>query len=150
MAEAMPPLRIVAQPKASYRARYMCEGRPCRNRAQRFVRSDDNPDKYVYPTIEVKIFIFFSFLFQLINFIFFNQIPSEWIGKLQQPIYIRLTHVTVPNELVNVRCVHPYSIDTEDINVIKDQATNSLFFPVSNEELTSGRKRSDMILISTL
>lgn len=61
-----------------------------------------------------------------------------------------MTHVTVPNELVNVRCVHPYSIDTEDINVIKDQATNSLFFPVSNEELTSGRKRSDMILISTI
>jgi hypothetical protein len=56
-----------------------------------------------------------------------------------------LTHVTVPNELVNVRCVHPYSIDTEDINVIKDPGTNSLFFPVSKDELETGRKRSDMI-----
>ncbi len=63
MAEAMPPLRIIAQPKASYRARYMCEGRPCRNRAHRFVRADDNPDRYVYPTIEVRfkksLFFFF-------------------------------------------------------------------------------------------
>jgi hypothetical protein len=56
MAKAMPPLRIIAQPKASYRPRYLCEGRPCRNRAQRFVRADDNPDKFVYPTIEVKFF----------------------------------------------------------------------------------------------
>jgi len=54
MATVMPPLRIIAQPKASYRGRYICEGRPYRNRAQRFVRVDDNQYKYVYPTIEVK------------------------------------------------------------------------------------------------
>ena len=54
MAEVMPALRIIAGPRRAYRPRYMCEGRPCRNRGQRFVRADDNPDEYVYPTIEVK------------------------------------------------------------------------------------------------
>jgi len=54
MAEAMPALRIIAQPRASYRARYICEGQPRRNRAQRFVRADDNPYQYVYPTVQVR------------------------------------------------------------------------------------------------
>jgi hypothetical protein len=54
MTQAMPSLRIIAEPKASYRARYKCEGRPFRNRAQRFVRADDNSYQYVYPTVEVR------------------------------------------------------------------------------------------------
>ena len=70
MAEAMPPLRFLAQPRKSYRARYICEGRPCKHRAQRFVRADDNPEKYVYPTIEVKFFENFFFFLKLINLIF--------------------------------------------------------------------------------
>ncbi len=72
MTEPMPPLRFVAQPRASYRARYMCEGRPHRNRAQRFVRANDNPDKYVYPTVEVKLsqnLVFFSSFNLLILFL---------------------------------------------------------------------------------
>jgi hypothetical protein len=52
MAQAMPPLQIIAQPRASHRERYMCEMRG--NRAQRFIRAEDNPDKYVYPTVEVR------------------------------------------------------------------------------------------------
>ncbi len=72
MAGVMPRLRIRAQPKTSYRPRYMCEGRPCRNRAQRFVRADDNPDKYDYPTIEVT---FFEIIF--IDIIFFSQLDSN-------------------------------------------------------------------------
>lgn len=56
MAQALPPLRFLAEPRASYRARYMCEGRPARNRAQRFVRADENSNGYVYPTIEVNSF----------------------------------------------------------------------------------------------
>jgi short-subunit dehydrogenase len=56
-------------------------------------------------------------------------------------MYIRLTHVTVRNEQVNVTCVHPYPIDTETNNVIKDSEVNSLYFPVSDDELKSGRKR---------
>lgn len=55
MAEAVPTLRFVAEPRVSYRARYVCEGRPSRNRSQRFVRADDNSDGYVYPTIEVSL-----------------------------------------------------------------------------------------------
>mgnify|MGYP002384145714 CR=1 FL=1 len=57
MAQPMPALRFVAQPKRSYRLRYRCEGRPVRNRAQRFVRADDNPEKFSYPTIEVHQFL---------------------------------------------------------------------------------------------
>ena len=51
MAQAMPPLRIIAQPRATYRERYMCEMRG--SRAQRFIRAEDNPDQCVYPTVEV-------------------------------------------------------------------------------------------------
>jgi hypothetical protein len=45
------------------------------------------------------------------------------------------------NEQMNIRCIHPYRLGTEDIHVIKDPATNSLFFPVLNDELTTRRKR---------
>jgi hypothetical protein len=68
MAQSMPPIRIIAQPKASYRERYMCEMR--RNRPQRFIRAeDDNPDKYVYPTVEVnyKSNLFASFSLYFLN-----------------------------------------------------------------------------------
>ncbi|CAF1060927.1 unnamed protein product [Rotaria sordida] len=119
MTQAMPPLRLIAQPKASYRERYICETDRRRNRAQRFVRADKNPYQLVYPTIEI---------------------PNEWIIKSQQSLYIRLTLVTVPNEYVHVRCVHPYPIDTEDIHVIKDPPTNSLYFPISDDELFIGQK----------
>ena len=78
---------------------------------------------------------------------FFKQIPREWTNKVEQSIYIRLTHVTVPNEKVTNRCVHPYPIDTEDSTVVKDPSTNSLYFPVSNEELITGRKRLHIIEI---
>lgn len=46
-------LNIIAQPKAVYRERYICETDRRRNRAQRFVRAEDNEYQLVYPTIEV-------------------------------------------------------------------------------------------------
>ncbi|CAF2375946.1 unnamed protein product [Rotaria sp. Silwood2] len=119
MTQAMPSLRIIAQPKASYRERYICETDRRRNRAQRFVRADSNSKQFVYPTIEI---------------------PNEWLMKREQSLYIRLTLVTVPNERAPIRCVHPYPIDTEDIHVIKDQSSNSLYFAISNDELRTGRK----------
>ncbi|CAM4842287.1 unnamed protein product [Rotaria magnacalcarata] len=120
MSTPMPPLRLIAEPKPSYRERYMCETDRHRNRAQRFVRADgNNPYQFVYPTVEI---------------------PTEWTTKLQHALHIRLTLVTVPNERVPVRCVHPYPIDTEDTNVIKDPSSNALYFPVSYDELRSGRK----------
>ncbi|CAF1569300.1 unnamed protein product, partial [Adineta steineri] len=67
-------------------------------------------------------------------------IPTEWTTKLQHALHIRLTLVTVPNERVPVRCVHPYPIDTEDVNVIKDPSSNSLYFPLSDDELLTGQK----------
>ena len=53
MAQLTSTLRIIAQPKASHRERYMCETDRTRNRAQRFVRADDNHEALEYPTIEV-------------------------------------------------------------------------------------------------
>ncbi|CAF3772748.1 unnamed protein product [Rotaria socialis] len=120
MTAPMPPLRLIAEPKSSYRERYMCETDRRRNRAQRFVRADsNNPYQFVYPTVEI---------------------PTEWTDKLHHSLHIRLTLVTVPNERAPVRCVHPYPIDTEDTNVIKDPSSNALYFPVSYDELRSGRK----------
>jgi hypothetical protein len=54
MAHSSPPLRILAQPKASHRERYLSEVDPSRSRTQRFVRADPNPDKLDYPTVEVQ------------------------------------------------------------------------------------------------
>ena len=51
MSQTMPSLALIAQPKPSYRERYMCEMRG--NRAQRFIRAADNPGNYIYPTVEV-------------------------------------------------------------------------------------------------
>lgn len=53
--------------------------------------------------------------------------------------------MTVPNLQAPFTCVHPYPIGTEDINVIKDPSTNSLSFPVSDNELLSGRKTYKII-----
>jgi hypothetical protein len=55
--------------------------------------------------------------------------------------YVRLALVTVPNEHVHERCVHPYVIDTDDKDVIKDSSTNSLYFPVSDAELQNRYRR---------
>lgn len=54
--QTIPPLRILAQPKTSYRGRYMCETDRRRNRAQRFVRADYNLQGFAYPTVEVKFY----------------------------------------------------------------------------------------------
>lgn len=54
-------LRIIAEPKAFYRERYSCETDPTKNRAQRYIRTEDNNNQYEYPT--VKVFrIYFIFL----------------------------------------------------------------------------------------
>ena len=46
-------LRIVAQPRASYRERYQSEMAPARNGAQRFIRAEEG-STYEYPTISVR------------------------------------------------------------------------------------------------
>ena len=55
MAQPMPALRIIAQPKLSYRPRYRSEGRRSCNRFRRLVRAAENTDVCPYPTIEVNI-----------------------------------------------------------------------------------------------
>lgn len=44
---------VIAQPKAKYRERYSSELDPLRNRAQRFIRTEEDNKKYEYPTIRV-------------------------------------------------------------------------------------------------
>lgn len=46
-------IRIIAQPKAFYRERYCSETDPTKNRAQRFIRAEEDNGKHEYPTIEV-------------------------------------------------------------------------------------------------
>jgi hypothetical protein len=48
-------LRIIAEPKASYRERYGSEQDKAENRAQRYIRAESrNQFNLEYPTVEVK------------------------------------------------------------------------------------------------
>jgi hypothetical protein len=53
MTQPTEKLRIIAQPKALYRERYCSETDPNKNRAQRFIRADDDNNKHEYPTVQV-------------------------------------------------------------------------------------------------
>ncbi len=46
-------LRILAQPRSLYRERYNSETDPNKNRAQRFIRADDDSSQHEYPTVQV-------------------------------------------------------------------------------------------------
>ncbi|CAF3726030.1 unnamed protein product [Rotaria sordida] len=115
MAQLNVPLRIIAQPKASYRERYSCEIGD-RNRSQRYIHAENNSNHLNYPTIEI---------------------PKQWNS---QRLYIRVTLVTVCSEQVPVTYIHPYPIDTSELNVIKDIERNTLYFPILKEELNQDRK----------
>jgi hypothetical protein len=52
-----------------------------------------------------------------------------------------VTSVTVPTESDAVICIHPYPIDTEDSSVIRDLDNNTLYFPVTNDDVIRGYKR---------
>ncbi|CAF1188048.1 unnamed protein product [Adineta ricciae] len=119
MANAMPPLRILLQPRSFYRERYKRETNPRQNRAQRFIHGEANTNGWVYPTIEI---------------------PQEWLQKRSLKYFIRVGLVTVPGEQVHHVCVHPYKITSDDPAIISDEATNSLYFPLSVGEFETGRK----------
>jgi len=55
MAQSFQQLGFLAQPQSTYRERYFSELDPRRNRPQRFIRADKNPNNFDYPTIEVKL-----------------------------------------------------------------------------------------------
>ncbi|CAF3813036.1 unnamed protein product [Rotaria sp. Silwood1] len=116
MAELNIPLRIIAQPKALYRERYSCEIDQSRKQSPRFIRAETNLFRLEYPTIEI---------------------PQQWDS---QGLYIRVTLVTVCSKEVPVRYIHPYPIDTPQSNVIKDVKRNTLYFPISKQELNDGCK----------
>ncbi|CAF4036526.1 unnamed protein product [Rotaria sp. Silwood1] len=109
-------LLIIAQPKAFYRERYACEFGP--EKAQRYIRADDNELKYDYPTVEI---------------------PKKWCDS-KRDLYIRVTSVTIRSELGFDHCIHPYAIDTQDKNVIKDSKNNSLYFRININEFINGEK----------
>ena len=54
MTQPTQQLRIIAEPKAFYRDRYGSEHNKNGNRAQRYIRAEDNQFNLEYPTIEVK------------------------------------------------------------------------------------------------
>jgi len=55
-------LTIIAEPKEFYRERYYCETDRKKNRAQRYIRTEDG-SKYEHPTIEVCIIYLNFFIF---------------------------------------------------------------------------------------
>ncbi|CAF4813233.1 unnamed protein product, partial [Rotaria socialis] len=111
-------LHILAQPKLFYRDRYPCETDPEKNRAQRYIRAEDDKTSYEYPTVKI---------------------PKKWRHSTRQ-IYIRVTSITIESELVPYHCIHPYEIDTPDKHAIKDLKNNSLYFCVKDDELITGEK----------
>jgi hypothetical protein len=128
-------LRIIAQPKALYRERYSCEIDPNKHRAQRYIRTEDNNSKYEYPTVKVlRIYFIFSYLS------FFVQIPSKLCDPTRK-LYIQVTPVTIKSKNVAQHCIHPYEIDTQENNVIKDPKNNSLYFRIEKNEFQKGEKR---------
>ncbi|CAF1120110.1 unnamed protein product [Adineta steineri] len=118
MTQPTQQLRIIAQPKALYRERYDSEQYKTGNRIQRYIRAEDNQLKLEYPTIEIS---------------------KEWCDGIL-PQYIRVTSVTVPNDMEPIVCVHPYPIDSDDSSVQKDPANNALYFPITKGDFTNGRK----------
>jgi len=114
-------LKIIAQPKAFYRERYCSEIDPKKNRAQRFIRCEDDQGKHEYPMIHI---------------------PSKWRNPTRD-FYIRVTLVTIPSQSAPEMCIHPYAIDTPEPNVIRDPERNSLYFPITKEDMLSGEKRFD-------
>ena len=62
-------------------------------------------------------------------------------------MYIRVISVTIPTEPDFIVCIHPYPIDTEDTNVIRDPDNNALYFPVTNEDIVRGSKRYIGLLV---
>jgi hypothetical protein len=52
-----------------------------------------------------------------------------------------VTSVTIKTKNVPYHCIHPYEIDTQENNVIKDKENNSLYFPVNENEMNTGEKR---------
>jgi hypothetical protein len=49
--------------------------------------------------------------------------------------------VTIFSDKVPVVCVHPYPIDTQEADVLRDPQKNSLYFPITREEIFSGLRR---------
>lgn len=66
--------------------------------------------------------------------------PEEWLDA-SPPIHIRVASVTVPFDEDMAVCVHPYPIDSDQPNVLKDPANNALYFPLTNEDVQMGHKR---------
>ncbi len=72
--------------------------------------------------------------------IFSSKIPVKYRDR-RQALYIRVTSVTIKTKNVPYHCIHPYEIDTQENNVIKDKENNSLYFPVNENEMNTGEKR---------
>ena len=133
MAVANSPLRVIAQPKKSYRERY--QGELAASAAQRFLQAADNRFRFKYPTLEVREKLHPVEKWRLL------QITPEWTPKNGLQSYIHVTLTTVPHPKAPCRCIHPYPLTSEDPNVQKDLTSNSLYYPISMEEFQQGHKR---------
>ncbi|CAF0859968.1 unnamed protein product [Adineta steineri] len=116
MSLSKPTLRLVAEPQQFYRSRYASE--MCRNGTvlNRFIITGSNSAQFKYPTVEIL---------------------KEWYN---QGLYICVILVTVPTEEAPIQCIHPHPIDTDEVNVVKNEYRNSLFFPITEEDCINGFK----------
>lgn len=114
MAEGREPaLSILAQPENPFRERYVCEKGP--NRNQRFQHAERNSG-YTYPTLAIS---------------------STYA---QTATHICATLVTVPRDETMPTFIHPFPLSNDDPRVGKIEESNSLFFPITEEEFRSGKK----------
>lgn len=60
-------------------------------------------------------------------------------------LYVRVTLVT-SSENIPVICIHPYAIDTHETDILRDSYNNSLYFPITKDEIRVGEKRYRKIL----
>ncbi len=64
----------------------------------------------------------------------------KWCDPTRK-LYIQVTPVTIKSKNAPQHCVHPYEIDTQENNVIKDPKNNSLYFRIEKNEFQKGEKR---------
>lgn len=70
----------------------------------------------------------------------YTQIPQEWLNTTST-VHIRVASVPVRVGDEAVVCVHPYPIDCDQLDVLKDPTNNALYFPVTKEDVQIGHKR---------
>ncbi|CAF1188012.1 unnamed protein product [Adineta ricciae] len=74
------------------------------------------------------------------------RIPQQYLDPNGE-YYVRVCLVTVINDKTNIRYIHPYRLENTTDNQLYDQQTNSIFFPLQEEDYRTGTKSFPTIRI---